>query len=81
MRQNVYLKMPLSELKEHFEQIVSAGYSVSLFTDWQNENINEVWIKSLVAVAPEGNARNAVVRLSMPQVNVVGAHAPSTKRL
>jgi alditol oxidase len=46
MRQKVYLKMPLAELKEHFEKIVSAGYSVSLFTDWQNESINEVWIKS-----------------------------------
>lgn len=46
MRQNVYLKLPLSELKEHFEKIVSAGYSVSLFTDWQTDAINEVWIKS-----------------------------------
>ncbi len=48
MRQNVFLKMPMSELKEHFEEIVSAAYSVSLFTDWQNESINEVWIKSQV---------------------------------
>ena len=45
VRQNVYLKMPLSELKDHFEKIVAAGYSVSLFTDWQEESINEVWIK------------------------------------
>jgi alditol oxidase len=46
MRQNVYLNLPMSQLKEHFEKIVSAGYSVSLFTDWQSESINEVWIKS-----------------------------------
>lgn len=46
MRQKVYLDLPLSQLKEHFEEIVSAGYSVSLFTDWQSESINEVWIKS-----------------------------------
>ncbi len=26
-------------------KLVSAGYSVSLFTDWQSESINEVWIK------------------------------------
>jgi xylitol oxidase len=48
MRQNVYLKLPLTQLEEYFEKIVSAGYSVSLFTDWQSESINEVWIKSRV---------------------------------
>ncbi len=48
VRQNVFLKLPISQLKENFEKIVSAGYSVSLFTDWQNESINEVWIKSRV---------------------------------
>ncbi|HYK47659.1 MAG TPA: D-arabinono-1,4-lactone oxidase, partial [Parafilimonas sp.] len=46
MRQYVYEYLPLQNLKEHFDAIVSAGYSVSLFTDWQNESINEVWIKS-----------------------------------
>jgi xylitol oxidase len=28
---------------------MSAGYSVSLFTDWKNKNINQVWIKTKVA--------------------------------
>ena len=28
--------------------IMSSGYSVSLFTDWQNKRINEVWIKRRV---------------------------------
>jgi xylitol oxidase len=46
MRQRVFLKLPFSQLKAHFEDIVSAGYSVSLFTDWQSDSINEVWIKS-----------------------------------
>jgi len=48
MRQQVFLKLPLSQLKEYFNEIVSAGYSVSLFTDWQSESINEVWIKDKV---------------------------------
>ncbi|MBE7169637.1 MAG: FAD-binding protein [Williamsia sp.] len=48
MRQNVYERLPLAQLKDHFDEIVSAGYSVSLFTDWQQESINEVWIKSRV---------------------------------
>ena len=33
-------------MKEHFDAIQSSGYSVSLFTDWQHQRVNEVWIKS-----------------------------------
>jgi xylitol oxidase len=46
MRQYVYENLPLAEMKNHFDAIESSGYSVSLFTDWQNQRINEVWIKS-----------------------------------
>lgn len=48
MRQHVYLQLPMAALKNDFEAIVAAGNSVSLFTDWQTENINEVWIKNRV---------------------------------
>jgi xylitol oxidase len=53
MRQQVFVKLPMAQLKEHFIEIVSAGYSVSLFTDWQSESINEVWIKEKVNSAIE----------------------------
>jgi xylitol oxidase len=46
MRQVVYRNLPMSALKDNFMAIVSSGYSVSLFTNWNNKNINEVWIKS-----------------------------------
>jgi len=48
MRQFVYEHLPVSQLKDNFDKIMSAGYSVSLFTDWQTDSINEVWIKSRV---------------------------------
>jgi xylitol oxidase len=48
MRQYVYENLPLSELKNHFGAIEASGYSVSLFTDWQNQRINEIWIKSRI---------------------------------
>jgi xylitol oxidase len=48
MRQYVYEDLPLGELKEHFDAIESSGYSVSLFTDWQEQRINELWIKSRI---------------------------------
>jgi xylitol oxidase len=56
MRQYVYENLPLSELKDHFDAIESSGYSVSLFTDWQKQRVNEVWIKSRVE---EGQAFHA----------------------
>lgn len=46
MRQYVYESLPLSELVRNFDAIESSAYSVSLFTDWQKQRINEVWIKS-----------------------------------
>ncbi|HEY4111623.1 D-arabinono-1,4-lactone oxidase [Puia sp.] len=48
VRQYVYENLPMAQLEHHFDEIMSAGYSVSLFTDWRNRNINEVWIKSRV---------------------------------
>src|SRR5687767_7545749 len=48
MAQEVYLDLPSDQLEQHFEEIMSAGYSVSLFTDWQTEKINQVWIKRVV---------------------------------
>jgi alditol oxidase len=48
VRQYVYQNLPLRELAEHFDAIQSSGYSVSLFTRWQNQLVNEVWIKRRV---------------------------------
>src|ERR1700686_4205341 len=45
MKQYVYQDLPLTTMKEHFDAIESAAYSVSLFTDWQNKRINAVWLK------------------------------------
>jgi xylitol oxidase len=56
MRQYVYENLPLIQLKDHFDAIESSAYSVSLFTDWQKQRLNEVWIKSRVE---EGQAFHA----------------------
>jgi len=48
MRQYVYENLPLGEMKDHFDAIEGSAYSVSLFTDWQKQRINEVWLKSRV---------------------------------
>ena len=51
MRQYVFEELPLAELSSNFAKIMSAGYSVSLFTDWQKNSVNEVWVK----LRPEEN--------------------------
>jgi xylitol oxidase len=56
MRQYVYENLPLVAVKDHFDAIESSAYSVSLFTDWQKQRINEVWIKSRLE---EGRAFDA----------------------
>lgn len=45
MRQFVYANLPMEQLQAHFEEIVSAAYSVSLFTDWKTSSVNQVWLK------------------------------------
>lgn len=48
VRQDVYLDLPLSELDDHFDEIMASAYSVSLFTHWQNDIINQIWLKSRI---------------------------------
>lgn len=45
VRQHVYQHLPLAALVDHFDEITSSGTSVSLFTDWETDAINQVWIK------------------------------------
>ena len=45
VRQDLFQDLPLQSLKENFDAILSSGYSVSLFTDWQNQVMSQIWIK------------------------------------
>ena len=45
MTQHVYENLPIDQLTDHFDEIQSNGYSVSLFTNWQKPIIEEVWVK------------------------------------
>jgi xylitol oxidase len=43
--QRVYENLPLEVLDGHFAGIMSAGYSVSLFTDWRAPRLTQIWVK------------------------------------
>jgi alditol oxidase len=45
--QRVYEDLPLDVLDDHFGEIMAAGYSVSMFTDWRAPRLTQLWIKSL----------------------------------
>jgi alditol oxidase len=50
--QAVYENLSMVQLEKHLDEIFASGYSVSLFTDWQNHRITQVWIKRRVEGAP-----------------------------
>jgi alditol oxidase len=46
--QVVYENLNMDQLQHHLDEIFAGGYSVSLFTDWQNHRISQVWVKRRV---------------------------------
>ena len=52
VRQRVFESLGWPALIEHFNAIMSAGYSVSVFTRW-GAAVDQVWVKSRVGDAPE----------------------------
>jgi xylitol oxidase len=52
VRQRVFEGLSWEALFEHFDEIISSGYSVSIFTRW-GETIDQVWVKSRVTDEPE----------------------------
>jgi alditol oxidase len=51
MQQDVYENLPLADLENHFDELFSSAYSVSLFTDWRTTTFNQVWLKRKI---PDG---------------------------
>ena len=43
--QRVYEDLPLSNLSDHFTDVMTSAYSVSLFTDWRAPRLTQVWFK------------------------------------
>jgi xylitol oxidase len=72
MTQIVYRNLSMDQLEHNLEAIMAAGYSVSFFTNWQNNNINQVWIKSratsaaTATIAPEFYGAKAATRNMHP---------------
>ena len=70
MRQDVYENLPLAQLEAHFEEIASSAYSVSLFTNWQNERVKQVWRKRRVADNTEPEAEPTFFEATLARTNL-----------
>jgi xylitol oxidase len=50
--QQAFLGLPWSALFEHFDAITASGYSVSVFTRWQPDTAEQVWVKNRLPGPP-----------------------------
>jgi alditol oxidase len=53
VRQDAYTQLPWDRALTDLESIMSAAYSVSLFTDWSGESLRAAWVKRRVESAED----------------------------
>ncbi len=77
MRQVVYENLSFAHLERHLDEIFASGYSVSLFTDWQNHQATQVWIKSRVdtGAAPAVKAEFFGAKLATKKLHPLAGHS------
>lgn len=49
MQQDVYQNLPMEQLDQYFSEITSAAYSVCMFTNWQQRQMDTTWVKQRLA--------------------------------
>jgi len=54
--QQVYEDLPGEQLRTHLDDILGSAYSVSLFTSWQRDSIDQVWLKYHAGPAPQATS-------------------------
>ncbi len=45
VQQFLYENLPFSSIDNHFTDLMGSAYSVSFFTDWSGDTINQIWMK------------------------------------
>jgi len=54
--QSVYQNLSFDELGRNLDAIFGSGYSVSVFTDWQDHRATQVWVKKRLGAGFEGDS-------------------------
>ena len=78
MYQVVYEGLSFNQLEHHLQEIFASGYSVSIFTDWQNHRATQVWIKRRItggeAIHLEPEFMGA--KLATTKLHPLAGHSP-----
>jgi alditol oxidase len=51
MRQHVFHRLPFETVAENFDALMGSAYSVSLFTHWNGDVVDQAWLKGLAGSA------------------------------
>ncbi len=75
--QSVYMDLSFDQLQNNLEEIFASGYSVSLFTDWQQHKATQVWVKRRLAAgdANKWKAEFFGARLAAKKMHPLADHA------
>jgi xylitol oxidase len=52
MRQDVFHRLPFETVAENFDALMGSAYSVSLFTHWNGDVVDQAWLKGLAGSGP-----------------------------
>ena len=77
VRQDVFDGLPWEAAYRHFDEIEDAGYSVSMFTNWANDVIDQVWVKSRVDAFTERSGLFGAVPADGPRHPAHAAGIPA----
>jgi len=83
--QCVYRNLPFQTFYKHPKEILGAAYSVSLFTNWQNERFSSVWVKHKISrtdttsVCPETFYGAHLAKEAVHPIEGIDASATSTQ--
>ncbi len=81
VRQDVYLGVRWADVLADPLAVLGAGYSVSVFTDWMGEAVQQVWVKSrLDGDVPDAPLERFGVRPTDRQVKIVETAEDNTTR-
>lgn len=65
VRQDVWVGAPFAAVRDRLDDVLAAGHSVSIFTTWSGDTVDQIWVKSRGgAPVADGRAWGAVAATS-----------------
>ncbi len=78
VRQDVWLDAPFESVVANLDEVMAAGYSVSLFTRWTGEVVDQIWVKSRLGRPVVDGRRWGARAAAVEQHPIAGQDAGAT---